>query len=195
MAKGLTISQPGFEKFLSWLDKDREAAGQKYEDIRLRLIKIFQARGCFEAEELADESLDRLIKKSDLLMETYQGDPALYCYKIAHNVFLESLRKPKTEELLDSIPQKIEIEELDEDYECLIRCLKKLSRKEYYIILKYYEGEKRVKINQRKKLEEELKITNQYLRVWVSRIRKVLQKCIQNCMNQRTNKNFDETFC
>lgn len=188
MAKGLIISQPGFEKFLSWLDKDREIAGQKYEDIRFRLIKIFQARGCFEAEELADESLDRLIKKSDVLMETYQGDPALYCYGIAQNVFLEFTRKPKTEELSDSISQKIDVEELQEDYECLNKCLKKLGLEERYIIRKYYEGEKRAKIELRKELEEELKITNQYLRVRVSRIRKILQKCIQNCMNQGTNK-------
>jgi DNA-directed RNA polymerase specialized sigma24 family protein len=191
MAKGSTINQEGFEKFLSWLDKDREIAGQKYEEIRLRLIKIFYARGCYLAEELADESVDRVIKKCDELIKTYEGDPALYCYGVAQKVFLEFTRRPKTEELPDTIVQeKIDVEELAPEYKCLNKCLKKLKPDQQKLILDYYKGEKQTKIERRKELEKKLKITNQSLRVRALRIRKILQKCIQNCLEQGSNQTF-----
>jgi DNA-directed RNA polymerase specialized sigma24 family protein len=185
MAKASTINQERFEKFLSWLDEDRETAGRKYEDIRRRLIKIFYARGCYLAEELADESIDRVIKKCDELMATYQGDPALYCYGVAHKVFLEFTRKPKNEELPDTIVQKeINVEELKPEYKCLNKCLKKLKPDQRRLIIDYYKGEKQTKIVGRKELEKKLEITNQSLRVRALRIRKLLQKCIENCLER-----------
>lgn len=184
MAKS-SINQEGFEKFLSWLDKDREAAGEKYEDIRFRLIKIFYARGCHLAEELADESIDRVIKKCDELIQTYQGDPMLYCYGVAQKVFLEFTRKPKAEELPDTIVQnEINVEELKADYICLNKCLKKLNPEQRRLIIDYYKGEKQTKIVGRKELEKKLNITNQSLRVRALRIRKILQECIENCLER-----------
>src|SRR5947209_6617862 len=37
-----------FDRLLAWLNPDREQAGQRYEEIRRRLIKIFARRGCSE---------------------------------------------------------------------------------------------------------------------------------------------------
>ena len=34
------LNPQSFEKMLGWLDKDHEIAAQKYEAIRLRLIKV-----------------------------------------------------------------------------------------------------------------------------------------------------------
>ena len=48
---------------LAWLDSDRERAGQKYEEIRCGLIKIFVCQGCTDPEGLADETINRVIRK------------------------------------------------------------------------------------------------------------------------------------
>ena len=61
MKKEWVINQDAFDTMLDWLDADRERAGCKYEAIRLRLIKIFTCRGCQDAEELADEAINRVI--------------------------------------------------------------------------------------------------------------------------------------
>jgi len=80
---------------LDWLDTDRERAGSKYEAIRLRLIKIFTCRGCQAAEELADETINRVIARIVEIANGYQGDPALYFYGVAQKVFLEDARKSR----------------------------------------------------------------------------------------------------
>ena len=41
MKKNWVLTEDAFEALLEWLHPNREEAGQKYEDIRLRLIKIF----------------------------------------------------------------------------------------------------------------------------------------------------------
>jgi hypothetical protein len=72
------LDQDGFDKLLGWLGPDRDSAGKKYEEIRLKLIKIFARRGCMLAEELADETMDRVCNKAQKIVDDYKGDPALY---------------------------------------------------------------------------------------------------------------------
>ncbi len=83
MKKEWVVTQQTFDSLLIWLDEDREQAGLKYEKIRLRLIKIFTCRGCAEAEDLADEVINRVVSRVGALESTYQGDPALYPGPIA----------------------------------------------------------------------------------------------------------------
>lgn len=186
MVRESNINKKEFEKFLHWLDTDREAAGQKYELIRLSLIKIFYTRGCYDiAEELADESIDRVIKKIDKIAETFEGEPARYCYGVAKNVFLEYLRKPKTVELPPDIIAQIEVDMTDDetDIQNLHKCLKKLKPDQRKLIVKYYKDEKGDNIKRRKKIEQELNITNKNLRIRIYRIKKILLDCIQACGN------------
>src|SRR5215831_13213906 len=81
-----------FEKLLEWLDRDRNRAGEKYEYIRMRLIKRFASRGCTEPEELADETLTRVAHKLKQISGAYIGNPASYCLGVANKIFLEYLR-------------------------------------------------------------------------------------------------------
>jgi RNA polymerase sigma factor (sigma-70 family) len=187
MAKKPEINQENFEKFLRWLNTDRELAGQKYEAIRVRLTKIFYARACPIAEELTDECFDRVVKKIDSIAETYEGDPALYCYGVAKNVFREYARRPKTEELREIIVQiKTDLTETESDYRCLNKCLAELKPSQRELVTSYYKEEKLDKIKRRKEIERELKITNELLRVRIFRIRKILQDCIRNCNKQES---------
>src|SRR5689334_18556794 len=63
MNKDWVLSQEAFDALLDWLDSDREQAGIKYEDIRGRLVMMFAARGCVDAEDLADETINRVTQR------------------------------------------------------------------------------------------------------------------------------------
>ena len=43
--KDWILTKEAFERLLALLDVDRELAGQKYENVRRKLIEFFEARG------------------------------------------------------------------------------------------------------------------------------------------------------
>src|SRR5216117_2107846 len=102
--KEYILTVEAFAKLLAFLDADPEQAGEKYETTRRMLIKFFDWRGAFLAEELTDETLNRVTRKID------EGDEIRdflnYCYGVARLVFLESLKRPdrKREPLEDIEP-------------------------------------------------------------------------------------------
>src|SRR5262245_21687271 len=62
-APGPDMTPEEFDRLLLWLNPDRDKAGEKYEWIRKRLIKIFVCRGCNVPEELADKTINRVARK------------------------------------------------------------------------------------------------------------------------------------
>ena len=180
------ISQDSFEELLNWLDADREKAGRKYESIRFRLINIFYARGCHTAEELADETIDRVARKVKTIHESYRGKPAVYFYAVAKKILLEYLRQPKPAELPVAIAdEKSSSENVEAYYDCLENCLQTFLPAQREFITKYYREEKRAKLEQRKKMEQELGISSEVLRTRAFRMRKILQKCVINCVEEQ----------
>jgi hypothetical protein len=61
MARHNTIAQEGLDRFLSRLNQDRELGGEEYERVRGRLILYFQCRDIVQAEDCADEVINRAI--------------------------------------------------------------------------------------------------------------------------------------
>lgn len=166
---------------LAWLDSDRDRAGEKYERIRQKLIRIFTCRGCANPEELTDETINRVTRKIQEIAATYEGDPALYFYAVAQRVRLESVRKKPdlTPPPLPDPPEKVELE-----YACLELCMDRLPLKSRELVLEYYQQEKRAKIDHRKELAERLGIALNALRIRAHRIRASLQDCMQKCLGQ-----------
>lgn len=171
---------------LDWLDPDRERAGVKFLEIGTRVTKILVRRQCYAAEELWDETANRVCHRVKDVAPTYVGDPALYFYAVARLVHLEWLNEEKRKrgrndyEPLNAPDPDDDIERI---HECLDRCLRKLSADDHDMILKYYEKETRAKIEQRKELAEKRGINLNGLRMRVHRINKELQKCILACLN------------
>lgn len=171
---------------LTWLGPSREDGGKRYEEIRRRLIKFFTYRGCPEADELADETMNRVALKVHELAKTYTGDPALYFYGVAHNVHLEYLRMRRTQPQLPAPQiQSDDSDTLDAEYECLDQCVQQLSPDAREIILQYYQEEKRSKIDRRKALADRLGIAINALRIRAYRIRASLQACMQHCLKEK----------
>lgn len=181
MNKNWVMSQQSFEDLLDWLDSDRDRAGVKYEQIRNNLIKFFTFRGHCEAEDLADETINRVISRMKEVKSQVTGERARYFFGVARKVQMEYLRRKTPEPASQSATdtERVEIE-----YRCLEECISKLSEQNRELVLRYYRAEGREKIEQRKQLAEELGIELNALRIRAYRIRTVLQKCVEKCIDE-----------
>jgi RNA polymerase sigma factor (sigma-70 family) len=175
------ITQDAFDRFLTWLDPNREQAGTKYEDIRRKLIKIFVCRGCTVPEDLADETINRVIRKMQELADTYAGEPVAYFYGVARNVHLEYVKKNPA---ALPLPPPDPPEQKEQEYECLERCMNVLTPGNRELMMEYYREEKHAKIVHRKELAARLGIAVNALRIRAYRIRAGLQGCMESCLHQ-----------
>jgi len=174
--------QYGFTQLLAWLDPDKSAAGSKYERIRSDLIRVFSGRGCHEAEDLADRTIDRVLTVLPSIIDTYKGEPALYFYGTAKNIYREWLRRPPVQNV--SAGTAFEPDEPDSAaYSCLESCLEKLRTSARELIVRYYDFDDDVRKNEaRRSVAEGLGIGVGALHVRASRIRERLRSCVHSCV-------------
>jgi len=174
------VTQERFAAFLAWLSPDMERAGEEYERLRFRLITFFSHRNCRFAEELADETINRVTIK---IGEEAIENKFAYAYAVARNVFLESRRAEKTHVSLDEINVAAETppDEPDFDDECLEKCLNELSAENRTLILDYFSEAKQAKIDLHKKISAGLEMTQTALRMRIVRIKQKLRICLQEC--------------
>jgi RNA polymerase sigma factor (sigma-70 family) len=180
------LTGEAFDLFLNWLDTDREAAGRKYSALHRRLVIFFNCRGCATAEELADETINRVVKQAPTLAAPAH-DPTPYCYGVAKNVYHEHLRaqaKLNGDLSATEIPDPRRPEEQTEREliaKCLRQCLQKLSPENQQLFIRYYQVEKRAELEHRQALADELGCTVNALRIRVHRLKDSLRNCILNC--------------
>src|SRR5215217_645986 len=179
------LTQAAFDGFLATLDIDREKAGEKYEYIRLKLLKYFQWCGSDVPDIDADETINRVTRK------IYEGQDIYnltgYIYGVAKLVHAESLMRRNRMRALDdeslielsSIGVKIEVANY---HECLERCLGVLSDEDREVIIEYYRYQKTEKIDGRKRLAARLGVSLNTLRVKMHRQRMNLEGCVEKCL-------------
>jgi len=185
LKKEWALTQQAFDRLLAMLDKDRDRAGEKYESVRLRLVKFFQWSGAIDPDVEADETLNRVARKIEEGANIYNLNA--YIQGVAKLVKAESLRNP--------IRRHLDIEEayglaatIEEDPEkterrvCLDRCLENLPEESREIIIIYYENERGIRIECRKRLAARLGITSNALRINAHRIRMGLESCVLECL-------------
>lgn len=200
------LTHPTFAQLLQWLDPDEEQAGEKYERLQQKLRLFFEHRGCRHSEELTDQTLDRVAHKLDSDEGIRSADPASYCYGVAHNILKEYWRESAREAVpLDSQPDKgnlhinaamkqtpeDEIEETEINLGHLNFCLRQLPPPDRELILAYYKGEHRDRINNRQELAQRLDISPGSLRIRALRIREQLHTCINRCKKCGTSDQLD----
>lgn len=174
------VTREKFASFLEWLSPDRDQAGEEYERLRFRLCTFFSQRRCSFADELADETINRVILK---VSEEKIENKIAYCYGVAKNVFRESLRKERTHVDIDDVT--IAAKEPDEpsfSNECFEKCLEKLSPESRSLLLDYFSEAKQAKIELHRRISESLAMTQTALRMRVMRIKQKLKICVQECM-------------
>jgi RNA polymerase sigma factor (sigma-70 family) len=182
--------EDNFDALLTWLDPDRERAGQKYEEIRHSLVLIFEWRGCYDAEDLADETITRVLNKVPTVVEGYTGDPALYFYAVAKRLAYEVSRRHQVRAEIEN-PETLREPPVNDDegnnrepeLECLDKCLAQLSPRDRELILLYYQQEQ-PKIDYRRELALRYGLALNALRVKVHRIRMILHACMNECLGK-----------
>jgi len=189
--KRWTLTQEALERLLATLDADRERAGQRYENMRRKLIEFFEARGSNSPADHADETINRVARRLDE-GESVQ-DLSAYFYGVARLLLKETLRGRGKEAIALDLAAEPSIATDDEEYErrrqeedrrlkCFESCLSKLPAASRVLIVEYYREEKGVKIERRKQQANALNMSLNALRLRACRIRGELGECINTCV-------------
>ena len=190
------LSQFVFERLLAWLDDGTESHGERYLEMRRRLVSYFDRRNRPGADELADETLNRVARTLEKSGVIATRPPARYCYVIARFVLLEDLRRGRRHVGLDetrlSIDVRTSMAEPPEDLalreqrlDCLDRCLEQLKPEQRLLIVDYYRDSRRQKIERRRELADRMGISMNALAIRACRIRDALLTCLEGCRNAR----------
>jgi DNA-directed RNA polymerase specialized sigma24 family protein len=180
-----------FQRFLSWLDEGVDSGGERYVEMRRRLVSYFGRKRCLSPDDLADETLTRVARKLEEQGSITATPPAHYCYIVAKFVFLEYLRgadhrrtsldegravaTPAVQPTPLEGPDRTADESLLED---LDQCLQRLSAHDRELILEYYAGSEQERIGRRRALAARLQLTLNALSIRACRIRDTLEGCL-----------------
>lgn len=181
--------QAAFARLLEWLDEGRDSHGERYLDIRDRLVRYFARRNCPSPDDLADETLNRVTRRLDESGPIEGDAPARYCYIAARFVLLESLRlrarQPGTGlrdegAALAVTPGDAAAgrERVDARLE---RCLGECTPYDRELLLEYYAATSGIARERRKQLAERLGLSPHALAIRACRIRSRLEQCVKQC--------------
>jgi len=175
------LDRQTFHSLLQALAPDYEEAGHTYEATRACLIRFFETCQCFPADELADETLDRVARR------IYEGvtisDLRRYALGVARRVAAEYR---KTLHVATSLPYFLpqtaphEEDRLSAQLDALERGLERLPGTERDLVLSYFRQEGAPR--SRRQLSQEFGLSRVALRVRVHRIRKKLEVMIADCV-------------
>ena len=182
-----SCNQVRFDRLLTWLNSDKDEAAKQYEKIRCKLVKYFERRlyldryPCVDAEDLADENLDRVCRKMPQLADSYEGDPIKYFYAVAKNIYFEYIKKTL---LPDPLPAYCPPPDIEPRQECLDHCMNRLAKEDSDLLLQYFQDDGKAKIDHRKELAEILGIPLNTFRMRIHRLKLALQECVFDCMKK-----------
>jgi DNA-directed RNA polymerase specialized sigma24 family protein len=176
----MTITQAQFDSLLVWLSPDREIAGKKYKTIHSGLVRIFVSKGLNNAEDLADETINRVMVRLSKIEKDYHGEPACYFHGVARNIIRECKRRKEL--AIGNVDITVQPEtDAFEGHDCLRRCLDRLSDTKRNLILDYYLHEGHSKVEHHKHMAGELRTTLSAIRSRAFQIRLDLHKCMRRC--------------
>jgi DNA-directed RNA polymerase specialized sigma24 family protein len=172
----------GLRLLLALLDGDPEHAAGEFEALRRRLVGFFEWRGAPWPEELADEVLDRLMRR--LEEGEAVGNVAAFASGVARRLLLELHRGPRVvplgnlgaEPAAPGPPPEPPWAEAEAQLDA---CLARLPAEHREILLAYYRGEGAERIAARQDLAHRLGVSANGLRVRVFRLRQRLEACVR----------------
>ncbi len=189
------LTQLAFTRLLEWLDDGVDSHGDRYLEMRRRLVSYFDRRNRPNADELADETLNRISRTLEQTGAIATKPPARYCYVVARFVLLEDLRRSRKHVPLDE-PRSIEASRAHSTYvdesnerlmlreqslDCLDHCLRQLKPEQRDLAIEYYRDARRQRIDRRRDLATRLGITMNALAIRACRIRDALLTCVEGC--------------
>jgi len=179
LSRDPSTSPGAFRQFLHWLDDGTDSRGEKYLEMRRRLVAYFDRKNCVAGAITGTA-------------------PAQYCYITAKFVFLEYLREGARSQtsLSEMSPGEadavlgaasvayVEVQSKERLSACLEDCLARLAPADRDLILDYYQGEQRSKIEGRRVLATRLHLSVNALSIKACRIRNKLEMCVRERSGQ-----------
>jgi DNA-directed RNA polymerase specialized sigma24 family protein len=184
----VALTAEGFERLLSAFSSDRETAGEQFELVRLKLVRYFELRMCTNPDDLADEAIDRVARRLAEGERIASPEIMRYVYGVARNVLLESWKtQSRRQRSLAAVPSlAAETVDAEKQSVCLRRCLEKAPAASRDLLLQYYRDVGRAKIDRRSALAKQMGIPLNALRIRIHRLKSELQRCVEQCMKERS---------
>jgi DNA-directed RNA polymerase specialized sigma24 family protein len=189
MATGL--NDETFARLLECLDRDRQRAGERYEDLRRTLVRFFEWRGAPFPEEHADETFDRVARR--LAEGVDVKNIGAYCYSAARLILLETRKGPDARRMaIETVTVPTPPDSGDDAAEkemrlaCLEECLHELAPQSRALIVEYYGHGEYGQIDGRRKLAERLGIKGEALANRAQRVRDKLERCASACLAKKS---------
>lgn len=194
MGQKLRGKQDDFLRLLARLSPERERAWQEYARLRQKLVMFFEPH--LEAEELAEDVLDRIAQKEDtypisnvtefafgvarnLRKETYRRDQAKV--SVADDEDLPAGKSKSENTLIDAI-------DTEKKRRCFSLCLEHLNPEQRRWIFEYFPADDWQLDERRHQLAQKLNLSGGALRTRMTRLREKLENCCGRCVGgQRKN--------
>lgn len=181
------------ESLINLLDANSNGPpGAGYQLVRMKLIKYLEWQKCVAAEELTDETIDRVARKvgEGQRIENLMG----FFHGVARLVLKEYERAQlKHQRAVATLPRSTE--DVDEDNEAAIprlecgkKCLRELSETDRNLIVGYCQPDDRPKKERRQALATKLGIKRENLRLRAFRVREKLDICVADCLNKENGE-------
>jgi len=189
-----------FDRLLDWLDDGVDSHGDAYLETRRKLVSYFEQRNRPMADDLADETLNRIARTLEKDGTILTRPPARYCYTVAKFVLLEDVRRGHAHLRLRrikvasakgsptgawSLDPEETLEIRDQRLECLECCLQQLTPAQRELVMEYHRDTRRQKIVRRREMAKRLGITMNALSIRASRIRTALEAAVETCRRER----------
>jgi len=181
-----------FSRLLEWLDDGIDSHGERYLEIRQRLVTYFDRRNRPSPDVLADETFDRISRTLEESGGIRVTPPARYCFVVARFVLLEDIRRGRRHIPLDESRAIAPVGASSEDDEdrgrsltCLDRCLDRLKADDRTLIVEYYRDAKKERIDRRRMLASKLGVSMNALGIRTWRLRASLETCVGDCRKRR----------
>src|SRR5262245_27544908 len=186
--RSTTAPSTTFTRLLRWLDEGSDSQGERYLDMRRRLVDYFDRRNRPAPDVLADETFDRIARTLEESGYIKVTPAARYCYVVARFVLLEDIRASRRSVPFDEArfaPRPGAAADADagarQSLECLNRCLARLKPQDRDLIVEYYRDSRRERIDRRRALARRLGITMNALGIRAWRLRASLEACLGGC--------------
>lgn len=184
-----SLTPEAWNALMSAFASDPNEAGHRYEHARTRLIRFFEWHSRNPGEDYADDALTRTARR---LGEGQQVDNLMgYIFGVARMILREPVIETVPLDETGNLPPPgrgnwSESEtEPDEREKCFEWCLGRLLPENRTLILEYYQEDRRAKIQLRQQIADRMRIPLNALRIRAHRIRKSLEKCITDCLENR----------
>jgi hypothetical protein len=175
------MSKEEFDRLLEWFGPDRDTSAEKYVEAHARLTRLFHFDGCNRPEDLADEVMNRVARRSP---PPYSDHIAVLLgfarfvrleYRVEKMRFVQGLDPGEEPSGADETALK------ETRARCVDSCLESLPEDDRQLLREYYEYEPGAKIQRRKAMAEARHTTLNALRLKACRLKSVVAPCVKRC--------------